>query len=85
MQVQQGVGRRKQDMDASMQDLASRAASRIMATAAKNISAPKSAYEFEVSWRALSGDSEKQACLLKVCHMSNTFSDIMFGYASTEC
>ena len=44
MQVQQGVGRRKQDMDASMQDLASRAASRVMATTtAKNILAPKSA------------------------------------------
>ena len=53
-----------------MRDLASRAASRVMATAAKNISAPKSAYEFEVSWRALSGDSEKQACWLKVRHMS---------------
>ncbi|KAB2006000.1 hypothetical protein ES319_D11G310200v1 [Gossypium barbadense] len=57
---------RKQELKASVQDLASRAASRAMAEAAKSISPPNTAYQFEVSWRALSGDRSLQAHLLKV-------------------
>ncbi|XP_017701552.1 RNA polymerase II-associated protein 3 isoform X2 [Phoenix dactylifera] len=56
----------KQELKASMQDLASRAASRVMATADKSITAPKTAYEFEVSWRALSDDYALQTQLLKI-------------------
>ncbi|KAJ6807732.1 RNA polymerase II-associated protein 3 [Iris pallida] len=56
---------RSKHVNALIQDLASRAASRVMATVVKDIPAPKSAYEFEVSWRALSAKSEKQAHLLK--------------------
>ncbi|KAJ6794253.1 RNA polymerase II-associated protein 3 [Iris pallida] len=56
---------RSKHVNASIRDLASRAASRVMATAVKDIPVPKSAYEFEVSWRALSANSEKQAHLLK--------------------
>ncbi|KAL5983533.1 hypothetical protein ACLOJK_017620 [Asimina triloba] len=51
---------------ASVQELASRAASQALAAAAKNITAPKSAYQFEVSWRALSDDPLLQAHLLKL-------------------
>ncbi|THU64485.1 hypothetical protein C4D60_Mb01t26950 [Musa balbisiana] len=53
------------ELKASLHDVASRAASRAVASAAKNITSPKSAYEFEVSWRALSDDSA-QAQLLKM-------------------
>ncbi|KAI9186537.1 hypothetical protein LWI28_018285 [Acer negundo] len=56
---------RKQELKASVQELASRAASRAMAEAAKKITPPKSAYDFEVSWRGFSGDRALQACLLK--------------------
>ncbi|CAJ1977849.1 unnamed protein product [Sphenostylis stenocarpa] len=55
----------KQEMKASVQQLASRAASRAMAEAAKNITPPTTAYQFEVSWRAFSGDLALQARLLK--------------------
>ncbi|XP_043708273.1 RNA polymerase II-associated protein 3-like [Telopea speciosissima] len=55
----------EQQLGTSVQALASRAASRAMADAAKNITPPKSAYQFEVSWRGLSGDPALQACLLK--------------------
>ncbi|KAF8394671.1 hypothetical protein HHK36_020887 [Tetracentron sinense] len=55
----------KRELKASVQELASRAASRAMAEAAKNITPPKSAYQFEVSWRGLSGDRTLQARLLK--------------------
>ncbi|KAK7392086.1 hypothetical protein VNO78_20513 [Psophocarpus tetragonolobus] len=55
----------KQEMKASVQQLASRAASRAMAEAAKNITPPTTAYQFEVSWRAFSGDPALQARLLK--------------------
>ncbi|XP_044498112.1 RNA polymerase II-associated protein 3-like isoform X2 [Mangifera indica] len=58
-------GTRKQDLNLSVHELASRAASRAIAEAAKNIKPPKSAYEFEVSWRGFSGDCTLQACLLK--------------------
>ncbi|TYI86995.1 hypothetical protein E1A91_D04G106400v1 [Gossypium mustelinum] len=53
-------------LKASVQDLASCAASRAMAEAAKSISPPNTAYQFEVSCRALSGDRSPQAHLLKV-------------------
>ncbi|XP_031249123.1 RNA polymerase II-associated protein 3 isoform X2 [Pistacia vera] len=56
---------RKQDLNPSVHELASRAASRAIAEASKNITPPKSAYEFEVSWRGFSGDQALQACLLK--------------------
>ncbi|KAL0918968.1 hypothetical protein M5K25_011022 [Dendrobium thyrsiflorum] len=55
----------KHELRTSMQDLASRAASRVMATAPKIISTPTSAYQFEVLWRSLSNASAKQAQLLK--------------------
>ncbi|XXG53978.1 hypothetical protein AAC387_Pa03g1975 [Persea americana] len=59
------VGNRKQQLKASVQELASQAAARAMAAAAKNITTPQSAYQFEVSWRALSDDPVLQARLLK--------------------
>ncbi|CAN6326579.1 unnamed protein product [Urochloa humidicola] len=51
--------------EASIQELASRAASRYMASTAKIVKIPKTAYEFEVSWRALSDDTDQQIQLLK--------------------
>ncbi|XP_042993312.1 RNA polymerase II-associated protein 3 isoform X5 [Carya illinoinensis] len=54
-----------QDLNKSVQEIASQAASRAMAEAAKNITTPNSAYQFEVSWRGLSGDHALQARLLK--------------------
>ncbi|KAK4273393.1 hypothetical protein QN277_021806 [Acacia crassicarpa] len=56
---------KKQEMKASVQHLASRVASRVMAEAAKNITPPNSAYQFEVSWRGFSGDPALQTRLLK--------------------
>lgn len=53
-------------MKASIEHLASRAAARAMAEAAKNMTPPTSAYQFEVSWRGFSGDPSLQARLLKV-------------------
>lgn len=55
----------KQDLNPSVQELAARAASLAKAEAAKNISPPNSAYQFEVSWRGLSGDHNLQVKLLK--------------------
>lgn len=55
----------KQDPNASVQNLASRAASRAKIEAAKNISPPNSAYQFELSWRGFSGDRALQARFLK--------------------
>ncbi|XP_065854377.1 uncharacterized protein [Euphorbia lathyris] len=55
----------KQELKASVQELASRAASCAMAEAAKNITPPKTAYQFEVSWQGFSGDRALQARLLK--------------------
>ncbi|CAL4910505.1 unnamed protein product [Urochloa decumbens] len=51
--------------EASIQELASRAASRYMASTVKNVKIPKTAYDFEVSWRALSDDTAQQIQLLK--------------------
>ncbi|CAL8130786.1 unnamed protein product [Prunus armeniaca] len=42
---------RKQEVKASVQELASRATSRVKAVAAEKITPPNSAYQFEVSWR----------------------------------
>ncbi|KAG8369075.1 hypothetical protein BUALT_Bualt15G0112500 [Buddleja alternifolia] len=56
----------KQELGASVQELAAKAANLAKAEAAKNIAAPNSAYQFEVSWRGLSGDRDLQARLLKV-------------------
>lgn len=53
-------------MKSSIQELASRAASQAMAEAAKSITPPNSAYQFEVSWRRLSSDKALQALYLKV-------------------
>lgn len=55
----------QREMKSSLQELASRAASRAMVEAAKNITAPNSAYQFEVSWRGLLGDHALQASYLK--------------------
>lgn len=59
---------KKQELQTSVQELASRAASRAKIEAAKSIAPPNSAYQFEVSWRGLSGDPALQAGLLKVCN-----------------
>ncbi|XP_030957761.1 uncharacterized protein LOC115979840 isoform X2 [Quercus lobata] len=55
----------KQELMKSVQELASQAASRAKAEAAKNITPPKSAYQFEASWKGLSDDRALQARLLK--------------------
>lgn len=65
---------RKQLLNPSVQELASRAASRVTIEYAKNITPPSSAYQFEVSWRGLSGDRALQTNLLKVCSRSVTIS-----------
>lgn len=57
----------KYELKESLQDVATRAASRALESTAVGLTAPKSAYEFEVSWRALSDDSARQMQLLKVC------------------
>ncbi|XP_050273674.1 uncharacterized protein LOC126716746 [Quercus robur] len=55
----------KQELMKSVQELASQAASRAKAEAAKSITPPKSAYQFEASWQGLSDDRALQARLLK--------------------
>ncbi|KAL5203254.1 hypothetical protein ABZP36_014206 [Zizania latifolia] len=57
--------KQKPGPEASIQDLASRAASRYMASTVKSMKTPKTAYDFEVSWRALSDDTAQQIQLLK--------------------
>jgi hypothetical protein len=59
--------------EASIQELASRAASRYMANTVKSAKIPKTAYDFEVSWRALSDDTAQQIQLLKVCFQAFIF------------
>ncbi|KAL1802221.1 hypothetical protein ACET3Z_030868 [Daucus carota] len=56
----------QEELKASVQELAARAAALATAEAAKNITPPTSAYQFEVSWRGFSGDRSLQARLLKV-------------------
>ncbi|KAK6911654.1 RNA-polymerase II-associated protein 3-like, C-terminal domain [Dillenia turbinata] len=55
----------KLELKESVQELASRAALHATVEAARNIKAPQSAYQFEVSWQGLSGDRALQASLLK--------------------
>lgn len=67
--IQQPQGRdanQKPGPEVSVQDLAARAASRYMASTVKSVKTPKTAYDFEVSWRALSDDTAQQIQLLKV-------------------
>ncbi|OWM62899.1 hypothetical protein CDL15_Pgr020193 [Punica granatum] len=56
----------KQKLRASVQELANRASSLAVLEAAKNITQPKSAYQFEVAWKGFSGNRSLQAQLLKV-------------------
>nr|TKS13719.1 RNA polymerase II-associated protein 3-like isoform X1 [Populus alba] len=60
--VQKNNRTQRQELKTSVIELASHA----MAEAAKNITPPNSAYQFEVSWRGFSGDRALQAHLLKV-------------------
>lgn len=69
-------------MDPSVQELATRAASRAVAEAARNITPPKSAYEFEISWRGFSGDHALEARLLKVCRTQQPI--VVFVYVSNS-
>lgn len=62
----QAVTSQRNGKKESVEDLASRAVSHFSANNSKNVAVPKSAYEFEVSWRALSDDRQMQAQLLKV-------------------
>ena len=62
-----GDAKQKTGPEISVQDLASRAASRYMSSSAKSVKIPKTAYDFEVSWRAISDDPAQQIQLLKVC------------------
>ncbi|XP_023643474.1 RNA polymerase II-associated protein 3 isoform X2 [Capsella rubella] len=57
---------KKLELKPSVQELAAHAASLAMVEVSKNIKAPKSAYEFENSWRSFSGDRALQTQLLKV-------------------
>ncbi|KAL6594606.1 hypothetical protein ACP70R_048344 [Stipagrostis hirtigluma subsp. patula] len=63
--IMQRDAKQKPGPEASVQDLASRAASRYMASTVKSVKTPKTAYEFEVTWRALSDDAAQQLQLLK--------------------
>ncbi|KAG9457865.1 hypothetical protein H6P81_002373 [Aristolochia fimbriata] len=55
----------KHEPKPSVLELASRAASRAMSSSPKDITAPKSAYQFEVSWRRFSDNRALQVDLLK--------------------
>lgn len=58
--------KQKPGPEISVQELASRAASRYMSSTVKSVKTPKTAYDFEVSWRAISDDLTQQIQLLKV-------------------
>jgi hypothetical protein len=58
-------GKQKAGSEASVEQLASRAASLYMSSTVKSIKTPKTAYDFEVSWRTLSDDTAQQIQLLK--------------------
>ncbi|KAK8589185.1 hypothetical protein V6N13_088051 [Hibiscus sabdariffa] len=64
--IKRNTKTRKQELKPLVQELASRAASRARVDAAKNIRPANTAYQFEVSWKALSGDRSLQTHLLKV-------------------
>ncbi|CAL2244887.1 unnamed protein product [Prunus armeniaca] len=51
--------------EARGEGVSTRAASRVKAVAAEKITPPNSAYQFEVSWRGISGDNARQTSLLK--------------------
>lgn len=57
---------KRQELKSSVQELAARAASLAQSDAAKHITPPNTAYQFEISWRGLAGDRTLQARLLKV-------------------
>lgn len=56
----------KNKSEIDLLELAARATSLHMAKSKKDIKIPKTAYEFEVTWRAISEDSALQVNLLKV-------------------
>ncbi|XP_010480252.1 PREDICTED: RNA polymerase II-associated protein 3 isoform X1 [Camelina sativa] len=62
---------KKLELKPSVHELAAHAASLAMTEVSKNIKAPKSAYEFENSWRSFSGDRALQTQLLKVMSPSS--------------
>lgn len=57
--------KQKPGPEISVQELASRAASRYMSSTVKSVKTPKTAYDFEVSWRAISDNLTQQIQLLK--------------------
>eukprot|EP01018_Ginkgo_biloba_P035659 Gb_36182 [translate_table: standard] len=57
---------RKEDALPSIQAAAARATSRTVAAVAQNMTAPKTAYEFEATWKGFSGDRSAQSELLKI-------------------
>uniref|UniRef100_A0A452XVT4 RNA-polymerase II-associated protein 3-like C-terminal domain-containing protein n=1 Tax=Aegilops tauschii subsp. strangulata TaxID=200361 RepID=A0A452XVT4_AEGTS len=57
--------KQKPGPEISVQELASRAASRYISSTVKSVKTPKTAYDFEVSWRAISDDLTQQIQLLK--------------------
>ncbi|VAH01747.1 unnamed protein product [Triticum turgidum subsp. durum] len=57
--------KQKPGPEISVQELASRAASRYISNTVKSVKTPKTAYDFEVSWRAISDDLTQQIQLLK--------------------
>ncbi|XP_047096015.1 RNA polymerase II-associated protein 3-like isoform X2 [Lolium rigidum] len=63
--LQSRDAKQKPAPEISVQDLASRAASRYMSSTVKSVKTPKTAYDFEVSWRAISDDPAQQIQLLK--------------------
>lgn len=71
----------KQDHGKSVQELTARAVGLAKTEAAKNISAPNSAYQFEVFWRGLSGDRNLQTHLLKVLTFSR---HLLFSFSSID-
>jgi len=66
LMLQENQVSKQLELKPSVQELAAHAASLAMTEASKNIKTPKSAYEFENSWRSFSGDSALQSQLLKV-------------------
>ncbi|KAK1692659.1 hypothetical protein QYE76_009356 [Lolium multiflorum] len=63
--LQSRDAKQKPAPEISVQDLASRAASRYLSSTVKSVKTPKTAYDFEVSWRAISDDPAQQIQLLK--------------------
>ncbi|KAE9446672.1 hypothetical protein C3L33_21445, partial [Rhododendron williamsianum] len=65
---------RNQELKASVQELAARAASLAKVEAAKNITPPNSAYQFEASWRGLAGDVTSPVALPQI--FKNAFEEM---------